>query len=88
MTESKFMKDYYADMRDSERLRVGTYEVNHLAALCRLAPTTLKFLGARANATQAPIAVKDGWYIYSLEERILGGKTEYYITIDSTIKYL
>lgn len=86
--EGKYMQDYYAYMRDSERLRVGTYEVNHLAALCRIAPTTLKFLGATANATQAPVQIKTGWYIYSLEERILRGKTEYYITIDNALKYI
>lgn len=85
MTESKFMKDYHAYMCDSERLRVGTFEVNHLAALCRIAPTTLKFLGARANDTKAPIQLKTGWYIYSLDERILEGKTEYYITIDNAL---
>jgi hypothetical protein len=86
MKESKYMKDYYAYMRDSERLKVGTYEVNHLAALCRIAPTTLKFLGARATATQEPIAIKDNWYIYSLDEVMRDDKTEYHITIDNSQK--
>ena len=86
--ESKIMERYQAYMTQVEGLKVGTYEVTHLAEECGINVATLVFLGARANATQAPIAIKDGWYIYTLEERMLNGKPVYYITIDNSLKYI
>lgn len=88
MTKSKIMEDYYAYMCSSEKLKVGTHEVNELAKICGINVSVLIFLGARANASQAPISIKNGWYIYTLEERILRGETKYYITIDKTLKYI
>lgn len=88
MTKSKIMGRYYSYMSSNEKLRVGTYEVNELSRICEIKAEVLIFFGARANATQAPIAIKEGWYIYSLEERILGGETKYYITIDNALKYI
>lgn len=86
MTESKIMKDYYAYMGSTEQLRVGTYEANQLAEICGIKVEVLVFLGARVNATQAPNAIKNGWYIYKLEERIINGKIVYFITIDNPLK--
>lgn len=88
MTKSKIMKSYYSYMCSKEKLRVGTYEVNELAGICGIKVEVLIFLGARANATQAPIAIKDGWYIYTLEERMVNEKPSYYITIDNALKYI
>jgi len=85
---SEIMKKYYKYMRETGNLSVGTYEANQLATLCGINTATLVFLGTRANATQAPIAIKDGWYIYTMEERMLNGKPFYYITIDNSLKYL
>lgn len=86
--EANIMKQYYKYMKDSKDLKVGVYEAERLASICGISLSMLLFLGAMANATQAPIAIKDGWYIYMLEERYFKGKTEYYLTIDNTIKYL
>lgn len=88
MTESKIMKSYYDYMRSSEKLKVGTYELRQLSEVCGISATVLVFLGARANADQAPVALKNGWYIYTLEERILEGETKYYLFIDNSLKYL
>ena len=86
MKESKIMKSYYSYMRSNGNLRVGTYEAVDLASICGISLSMLLFLGAMANAKQAPIAIKDGWYIYTLEERNSKGKPVYFITIDNTIK--
>ena len=86
--ENELMKKYYNYMEDSKDLRVGVYEVNHLASICGISPLTLIFLGAMANAQKAPVQIKTGWYIYCLEERILEGKTRIYISIDNNLKYL
>lgn len=88
MTESKTMKSYHTYKCSTENLRVGTYEVNELAGICGLKVEILIFLGALANAQETPIAIKDDWYIYSLDKRGLGGEIKYYLTIDNTIKYL
>ena len=88
MKDSKIMKSYYSYMCSNSKLKVGTYEVNQLAEICGINVSVLIFLGARANAGQAPIAIKDGWYIYMLEERNDKGNPVYFITIDNTIKYL
>lgn len=88
MTESKIMKQYYRYMEDSSGLKVGVYEAVQLASICGISLSMLLFLGAMANAQKAPVQIKTGWYIYALEERILGGDTVYYLTIDNTIKYL
>ena len=82
------MKSYDAYMRNNEKLRVGTYEVNELAGTCGIKAEVLIFLGARANATQSPIAIKDGWYIYKLDERYSKDKPVYYLTIDNNLKYI
>lgn len=86
--ESKIMKRYYKYMEDSGKLKVGVYEASHLASICGINLPTLIFLGAMANAQEAPVQIKTGWYIYSLEERILGGKTVYYFSIDNNLKYI
>ena len=86
--ENEMMQKYYKYMRENENLKVGTYEVGQLANECGIDVKILIFLGARANATQAPVSIKEGWYIYTLEERILNGKPFYYITIDNSLKYL
>ena len=86
--ESKIMKRYYKYMEDSGKLKVGIYEASHLASICGIKLPTLIFLGAMANAQEAPVQIKTGWYIYSLEERILGGKTVYYFSIDNNLKYI
>lgn len=88
MTKSKIMEDYYAYMRNNSKLKVGTYELHQLAEVCGISAAVLVFLGARANASQAPVALKEGWYIYTLEERILEGKIKYYIFIDNSLQYL
>ena len=86
MTESKIMKRYNDYMCNDAKLKVGTYEANHLAEICGIQVAVLVFLGARANAWQTSIVLKKNWYIYKLEERILNGKTVYYITIDNSLK--
>lgn len=83
---SKITKKYYEYMKDSKDLKVGVYEANQLAKLCGINTSILVFLGVRATATQAPIAIKDGWYIYAIEERIVNQKPTYYITIDNALK--
>ena len=88
MTKSKIMEDYYAYMGSNEKLKVGTYESVDLASICGINLPTLIFLGAMANAQEAPVQLKTGWYIYSLEERILRGGIKYYITIDNNLKYI
>ena len=84
--ESKLMKRYYEYMKESKDLKVGVYEAEHLAAICGINLPTLFFLGAMANAQEAPVQLKTGWYIYCLEERILEGKTRIYISIDNNLK--
>lgn len=86
--ESKLMKRYYEYMRDSQNLRVGVYVAEHLAAVCGINLPTLLFLGAMANAQEAPVQIKTGWYIYSLEERILGGEPVYYLSVDNNLMYI
>ena len=86
--EANIMKRYYKYMREIGNLKVGTYEANQLAKICGINTATLVFLGVRATATQAPIAIKDGWYIYDIEERIINQKPTYYITIDNALKYI
>ena len=84
--EANFMKRYYDYMEDSKKLKVGVYEATHLASICGINLTTLVYLGSRANASQGPITLKDGWYIYALEERMVNKKPCYYITIDNNLK--
>ena len=86
--KANIMKRYYDYMKDSAKLKVGVYEATHLASICGINLSTLIFLGAMANAQEAPVQLKTGWYIYSLEERILGGETVYYISIDNNLKYI
>lgn len=86
--EANIMKQYYKYMEDSKGLKVGVYEAVDLTLACGLHLPTLLFLGAMANAQGTPVLIKKGWYIYSMEERILGGETVYYITIDNSLKYL
>ena len=86
--EANIMKRYYKYMENSDKLRVGVYEAGQLASICGINLSTLIFLGAMANAQEAPVQIKRGWYIYSLEERILGGEPTYYISIDNSLKYL
>lgn len=85
--EGKIMKRYHEYMEDSKDLKVGVYEARHLAAVCGINLSTLIFLGAMANAQEAPVQIKTGWYIYSLEERILGGKPVYYFWVDDVLEY-
>lgn len=87
MTESKIMKQYYKYMKDSKDLRVGVYEGKHLASICGISLSMLLFLGAMANAQEAPVQIKTGWYIYSMEERILEGETVYYFSVDNNLMY-
>lgn len=87
MTESKIMKQYYKYMKDSKDLRVGVYEGKQLASICGISLSMLLFLGAMANAQEAPVQIKTGWYIYSMEERILGGETIYYFSVDNNLMY-
>ena len=86
--ENEIMQKYYKYMRESVNLKVGTYEVGQLAKECGIDVKILIFLGARANAQEAPVSIKEGWYVYALEERIQNGKPSYYITIDKLLKYL
>ena len=86
--ENEIMQKYYKYMRESVNLKVGTYEVGQLANECGIDVKILIFLGARANANQAPVSIKEGWYVYALEERTQNGKPSYYITIDKLLKYL
>ena len=86
--KANIMKRYYEYMEKSDKLKVGVYEATHLASICGINLSTLIFLGAMANAQEAPVQLKTGWYIYSLEERILGGETVYYISIDNNLKYI
>ena len=86
--EANIMKRYYEYLEDSKNLRVGVYEAKHLASICGINLSTLIFLGAMANAQEAPVQIKTGWYIYSLEERILGGETVYYFSVDNDLKYI
>lgn len=88
MTESKIMKQYYEYMKDSKKLKVGVYEASHLSAICGISLSVLLFLGAMANAQEAPVQIKTGWYIYCLEERILRGETVYYISVDNNLMYI
>lgn len=85
--EAKIMKQYYKYMKDSKDLRVGVYEGKHLASICGISLSMLLFLGAMANAQEAPVQIKTGWYIYSLEERVLGGETVYYFSVDNNLMY-
>ena len=85
--EANFMKRYYKYMEDSKDLKVGVYEASQLALVCGINLPTLLFLGAMANAQEAPVQIKTGWYIYSLEERILGGEPVYYFWIDNVLEY-
>lgn len=87
MTESKIMKSYYKYMKEFKNLKVGVYEGKHLASICGISLSMLLFLGAMANAQKAPVQIKTGWYIYSLEERILGGETVYYFSVDNKLEY-
>ena len=86
--ETNIMEKYYKYMEDSENLRVGVYEVNHLASICGISSLTLILLGKMANEQRTPVQVKTSWYIYSLEERILEGEPRVYISIDNNLKYL
>lgn len=86
--EANIMKRYYEYMKDSKNLKVGVYEAEHLASVCGINLSTLIFLGAMANAQEAPVQIKTGWYIYSLEERILRGKTVYYFSVDNNLLYI
>lgn len=86
--EANIMKRYYEYMEDSKDLKVGVYVAEHLAAICGINLPTLLFLGAMANAQEAPVQIKKGWYIYSLEERILGGETVYYFSVDNNLIYI
>lgn len=79
---------YYKYMEDSKKLKVGVYEANQLAKICGINTATLVYLGSRANAARGPTILKDGWYIYKLEERMVNKKPCYYITIDNIIKNL
>ena len=86
--EANIMKRYYKYMEDSKDLKVGVYEAEHLASICGINLSTLIFLGAMANAQEAPVQIKTGWYIYSFEERILGGKPVYYFSVDNNLMYI
>ena len=83
--EANIMKRYYEYMKDSGKLKVGVYEATHLASICGINLPTLIFLGAMANAQEAPVQIKTGWYIYSIEERILEGKPVYYFSVDNNL---
>ena len=83
--KTNIMKQYYKYMEDSANLKVGVHEASHLSAVCGINLATLIFLGAMANAQEAPVQIKTGWYIYSLEERILGGEPVYYLSVDNNL---
>lgn len=85
--EANIMKRYYKYMEESKDLKVGVYEAKHLASVCGINLQTLLFLGAMANAQEAPVQIKTGWYIYSLEARILEGKLLYYFSVDNNLEY-
>lgn len=85
--KANIMKRYYEYMKESKDLKVGVYEARHLASVCGINLSTLIFLGAMANAQEAPVQIKTGWYIYSLEERILGGEPVYYFWVDNVLEY-
>ena len=85
--EANIMKRYYEYMKDSGKLKVGVYEATHLASICGINLPTLIFLGAMANAQEAPVQIKTGWYIYSLEERMTEGKPVYYFSVDNNLKH-
>ena len=84
--KSNIMKRYHDYMEDSKELKVGVYEATHLASVCGINLSTLIFLGAMANAQEAPVQIKTGWYIYSMEEMILIGETVYYFSVDNNLK--
>ena len=86
--KANIMKRYYKYMEDSGKLKVGVYEAKQLASICGINLSVLIFLGVMANAQEAPVQIKTGWYIYSLEEMILREKPVYYITIDNNLKYI
>ena len=83
--KANIMKRYYDYMEDSGKLKVGVYEATHLASICGINLSTLIFLGAMANAQEAPVQIKTGWYIYSIEERILERKPVYYFSVDNNL---
>lgn len=85
--KANIMKRYYEYMENSKDLKVGVYEASQLASVCGINLPTLIFLGAMANAQEAPVQIKKGWYIYSLEERILGGEPVYYFWVDNVLEY-
>ena len=85
--KANIMKRYYEYMENSKDLKVGVYEASHLASVCGINLPTLLFLGAMANAQEAPVQIKKGWYIYTLEERILGGEPVYYFWVDNVLEY-
>ena len=86
--KANFMKTYYEYMENSKDLKVGVYEASQLASICGINLSTLLFLGAMANAQEAPVQIKTGWYIYALKERILGGEPVYYFSVDNNLKYV
>lgn len=86
--EANIMKRYYKYMEESNDLKVGVYEAEHLASICGINLSTLIFLGAMANAQEAPVQIKTGWYIYALEEKISGGETVYYFSVDNNLMYI
>ena len=86
--KANIMKRYHDYMENSGKLKVGVYEATHLASICGINLATLIFLGAMANAQEAPVQIKTGWYIYSIEERILEGKPVYYFSVDNNLKHI
>lgn len=85
--EANIMKRYYEYMEDSKKLKVGVYEAQRLASICGINLATLLFLGAMANAQEAPVQIKTGWYIYGLEERVSEKERVYYISVDNNLEY-
>ena len=86
--KANIMRRYYEYMKDSKDLRVGVYVAEHLASVCGINLSTLLFLGAMANAQGAPVQIKTGWYIYSMEERIMGGEPVFLFSVDNDLKYI
>lgn len=84
--ETNIMKRYYKYMEDSKDLKASIYEASHLSAICGINLSTLISLGEMANAQEAPVQIKTGWYIYSLEERILGREKVYYFSVDKDLE--
>lgn len=82
---SKITEKYYEYMKEVGNLSVGTYEVNQLAKVCGIDAETLLYWGSRAMAKQEPIAMKEGWYIHTLEKRMVNKKPVFYITIDNNL---